>query len=495
MSLRVFEKQSHVMRRLLRCRFAPPRNDMINSMRWAVSDLPENWTSTQLGEVCKVVRGITFPASAKEEKLTPDNVCCLRTTNVQKEVDWDDVYFVSKEYVKRDDQFVKIGDILMSMANSYELVGKVSVVRELPYITSFGAFISAVRPLPVIEAQYLFHLLRTAKVQSELRKGSSQTVNIANISVSRLSEIEIPLPPLPEQKRIADKLDALLARADSCERHLERVPQILKRFRQSVLAAATSGRLTEGWREERGVDVEWENCSLGDVITDIRYGTARKSVYELKNATPVLRIPNIGDGRIDASDLKYSNFDKKEIETLSLKAGDLLLIRSNGSVELVGKVAIVDKEFDGFLYAGYLIRLRFDKTKVNPRYISHYLSSPAIRSHIELTARSTSGVNNINSEEVKAISLELPSLEEQTEIVRRVEKLFAYVERLEARYLSASERVARFTPSLLAKAFRGELVGQDPNDESASALVGRIRETRDAQKAGPSVKSKKSKRS
>lgn len=82
---------------------------------------------------------------------------------------------------------------------------------------------------------------------------------------------------------------------------------------------------------------------------------------------------------------------------------------------------------------------------------------------------------------------DLPSLDEQAEIVRRVEKLFAYAERLEARYLSASERVERFTPSLLAKAFRGELVGQDPNDESASALVGRIRETRDAQKAGPSV--------
>lgn len=81
---------------------------------------------------------------------------------------------------------------------------------------------------------------------------------------------------------------------------------------------------------------------------------------------------------------------------------------------------------------------------------------------------------------------DLPSLDEQAEIVRRVEKLFAYAERLEARYLSASERVERFTPSLLAKAFRGELVGQDPNDESASALVGRIRETRDAQKAGPS---------
>lgn len=115
----------------------------------------------------------------------------------------------------------------------------------------------------------------------------------------------------------------------------------------------------------------------------------------------------------------------------------------------------------------------------------------------KLFVRNVRGVNifHIGKEKLANFEISLPPIEEQAEIVRRVEKLFAYAAKLEARYQSASEQVGRFTPSLLAKAFRGELVGQDPNDEPASALVGRIRETRDAQKADPSVKSKKSKRS
>lgn len=288
----------------------------------------------------------------------------------------------------------------------------------------------------------------------------------------RVANYPVPIAPLPEQKRIADKLDDLLGRVDTCQAHLDRVPEILKRFRQSVLAAATSGRLTQWWD---GHEEEWETDTLGSVITDIRYGTAKKSIYGLENATPVLRIPNIGDGKIDATDLKFAHFEHREVETLSLKTNDLLLIRSNGSVELVGKVAIVDSAFEGYIFAGYLIRLRFDLTKVNPRYIGLYLSSPAIRNHIELNARSTSGVNNINSEEVKAIPLAYPSLEEQHEIVRLVERLFAFADRLEARWREAQGRVGQLTPSLLAKAFRGELVEQREGEESAGRVVERIK--------------------
>lgn len=446
-----------------------------------MSDLPENWTSTQLGEVCKVVRGITFPASAKEEKLTPDNVCCLRTTNVQKEVDWDDVYFVSKEYVKRDDQFVKIGDILMSMANSYELVGKVSVVRELPYITSFGAFISAVRPLPVIEAQYLFHLLRTAKVQSELRKGSSQTVNIANISVSRLSEIEIPLPPLPEQKRIADKLDALLARADSCERHLERVPQILKRFRQSVLAAATSGRLTEGWREEKGIEYNWQKVKFSDVGT-IGRGKSKhrprgdKRLYG--GNYPFIQTGDIAqsNGWITSHSQTYSEFGLKQSKLWGANTVCITIAANIANTAILSYPACFPDSVVGFVA---------DPEKSLPQFVKW--SIDVIKNDLESFAPATAQ-KNINLGILEEVQFDCPSLEEQTEIVRCVEKLLAYAEHLEARYLSASERVGRLTPSLLAKAFRGELVGQDPNDESASILLERIREAREAGKTNATGK-------
>jgi len=437
-----------------------------------MSDLPENWVSAQLGEVCKVVRGITFPASARQEKSTPKNVCCLRTTNVQKEVDWDDVYFVSAEYVKRADQFVKIGDILMSMANSYELVGKVSVVRELPYSTSFGAFISAVRPMPDIEAQYLFHVLRTAKVQSELRKGSSQTVNIANISVSRLSEIEIPLAPLNEQKRIAEKLDRVLARVDSCESHLERVPEILKRFRQSVLAAATSGRLTEDWREEKGVNGEWETVQLSQVATS-RLGKMLDVAKNRGELKPYLRNINVRWLAFDLSDIQEFRISDEEAETLGVRKGDVLVCEGGEP----GRCAVWHGEDDIYLFQKALHRVRVSE-KLLPEWLCYSLKSSADSGQLADYFTGTT-IKHFTGVALSRFEFDLPSIEEQAEIVRRVEKLFAYTERLNARYRSADERVERLTPSLLAKAFRGELVEQDPNDEPASILQERIRKARE----------------
>jgi type I restriction enzyme S subunit len=331
--------------------------------------------------------------------------------------------------------------------------------------------------------EYVFHYLCSQKdAFIEAGKGGAQP----NISQAIIKEWKIPLAPFNEQKRIADKLDAVLARVDACREHLNRAPAILQRFLQAVLAAATSGRLTEEWREETKSSVEWRHTSVGSILTDIRYGTAKKCLYEPKK-TPVLRIPNILNGRVNHDDMKYAKFEKGEVRKLALAAGDILMIRSNGSLGLVGRTALVTEREEGFLYAGYLIRLRVNQAFARPAYVSIFLTSPGSRSAIESVARSTSGVNNINTEEIKALAISLPGVEEQDEIVRRVEALFAYADRLEARYTATRAQVERLTPALLAKAFRGELVSQDPNDEPASVLLERIRATRTASDgaAGP----------
>jgi type I restriction enzyme S subunit len=445
-----------------------------------MSELPEGWTETKLGDVCKVVRGITFPASAKQDSQTPDNVCCLRTTNVQKEVDWDDIYFVSKDYVKRDDQFIKISDILMSMANSYELVGKVSVVRKLPYLTTFGAFISAIRPFPVIEAQYLFHTLRTAKTQSELREGSSQTVNIANISVSRLSEIEIPLAPLPEQKRIADKIDTLLARVDRCQSHLERVPQILKQFRQSVLAAATSGRLTEDWREAKGRDLSsWNELPAGDLIEKIEAGINVQCDERppLAHERGLVKISAVTWGKYNDDESKTLPVNHQVPEHTRIKAGDFLISRAN-TIELVGACVIVEETNRPVYLSDKVLRLVMkDDIK---RWMLYWLRSNLGRKQIEsLASGNQLSMRNISQANLRIIQVNIPPSDERDEIVRRVERLFAFAARLEARWQFAHGQVASLTPALLAKAFRGELVKQDAEDESAQALLERIRESRE----------------
>jgi type I restriction enzyme S subunit len=232
--------------------------------------------------------------------------------------------------------------------------------------------------------------------------------------------------------------------------------------------------LTEEWREGRKL-VAWGKTTIGNITMDLSYGTSKKCDYSVKNGIPFLRIPNISSGEINLSDLKYACLDKKERNHYTLEKGDLLMIRSNGSVSLLGLSVVVDESVVGYAYAGYLIRLKCIKDIIIPDYLSFVLSSDGLRTQIELPARSTTGVHNINSGEIKVLRIPLPPLQEQKEIVNRIEKLFAFADSLEARYNKTMEQVAKIEQAVLAKAFRGELVEPGPNDESAEGLLKRIR--------------------
>lgn len=330
-----------------------------------------------------------------------------------------------------------------------------------------------------IRSKYLYHYLSTMRWWLE-QEASATTVSIIN--KGKFSKAPIKLPPLAEQQQIVAKLDELLAQVDTLKTRLDTIPKILKRFRQSVLAAAVSGKLTE---DCRGTKPLGSVVTIGEVANDIRYGTSKKCDYETGNI-PVIRIPNIDNGFLNLTDLKFADFDEKELKNLSLVVGDLLLIRSNGSVDLVGKAALITEKDVHCLYAGYLIRIRLNQQMVIPKYLLYCLQSLQIRKVIEIQARSTSGVNNINSKELAALEFLLPHLEEQTEIVRRVEQLFIYADQIEQRVKDAQARVNHLSQAILAKAFRGELTAewrkQNPDlisgKNSAAALLARIKAER-----------------
>jgi len=345
-----------------------------------------------------------------------------------------------------------------------------------------------------VYCKFIFYYLKAFWKTSLEDKQYGSATNY--IRLGNITDFNIPIPPLNEQRRIVEKLEKLLAKVDTCKQRLDKIPNILKRFRQSVLAAACSGRLTADWRENNP-DVEsasellgksvqeilfelpqnWYLVSVADVIKNLKYGTSKKCSYD-SQGIPVLRIPNVSNGTIDHSDLKYAEFSEKEYEELKLIQGDILIIRSNGSVSLVGKSAIIGKAEIDFAYAGYLIRLRPNCQLIDPTYLNMVLSSYEVRLQIEIPARSTSGVNNINSQEVKQLKIPVPPLAEQQEIINRVQTLFKLADQIEQRYQKAKNHIDQLTQSILAKAFRGELVPQDPNDEPASVLLERIRAER-----------------
>jgi type I restriction enzyme S subunit len=286
----------------------------------------------------------------------------------------------------------------------------------------------------------------------------------------RVAKLRVPIAPLAEQKRIADKLEALLGRVEACRARLDRVPDLLKRFRQSVLAAATSGRLTEDWREENASHDDWSEVKLEEVAVDFSYGSSSKSTGV--GAIPVLRMGNIQSGKLVWNDLVYTS-NKDEIVKFHLSAGDVLFNRTN-SPELVGKTAVYKGERSA-IFAGYLIRVRCSR-RLLPDYINYCLNSPAGRDYCWQVKTDGVSQSNINAKKLAAFAFQLPPLPEQAEIVRRVEALFALAGRIEARVEAARAQVDRLTPAILAKAFRGELVPQDPADEPASVLLERLQQ-------------------
>lgn len=324
----------------------------------------------------------------------------------------------------------------------------------------------------IAETKFLAFAVECPQTKARLEEITAGVAQ-QKISLERFRHFPLPLAPLPEQKRIADKLEAVLGRVDACRARLDRVPALLKRFRQSVLAAATSGKLTEDWREENEVSDEWRTAPLGTVVDEIKNGLSPKP-NEQPPGTPILRISSVRTFQVHQSDIRYLS-PNVAVEPYRLKVGDLLFTRYNGSLEFVGVCGLVRIiSVKGLVYPDKLIRVRVNKEKVLPDWIEIAANSPQARDVIENKARTSAGQTGISGKDLKELHVSIPTLPEQAEIVRRVEALFALADRIEARLAAAQATVARLTPATLAKAFRGELVPQAPNDEPAAALLARL---------------------
>lgn len=327
----------------------------------------------------------------------------------------------------------------------------------------------------------------------------------------------LPVPPFAEQQRIADKLDTVLSRVDASRDRLARVASLLKRFRQSVLAAATSGRLTEDWRvtkqptrdraihqldsianerlslmkrakaavdrirtEEFEIPTAWIWTSLDTLAAKIVDGTHHTPTY-VERGVPFVSVKDIRDGLIDFTDTKFISEDEhiELSKRCPIEKGDLLITKSG----TIGRTAIVETDMAFSLFVSVAL-IKPASHDVNMRFINIVLQNWA--ASIDVATRIVgSTIKNLHLVDMKVLGVPFPSLEEQSEIISRVETLFAFADRLEDRLAHAQTAVGRMTPALLAKAFRGELVPQDPADEPAAVLLKRMAAQREAAPARP----------
>lgn len=264
---------------------------------------------------------------------------------------------------------------------------------------------------------------------------------------------ELNIPDIEEQKLIVVKIEELFSQLDSAVETLKKTKQQLAVYRQAVLKEAFEGTLTNCKRKAL--------TPIGMYIDKPRYGTSKKCVYNVAvNSTPVYRIPNINhaEGRICHKDIKYATFNDSELVDLKLEIDDILIIRSNGSVSLVGKAAIIKDVDIGGTFAGYLMRLRINKkSMLLPAYLLHYLQSYNARTYIENVAKSTSGVHNVNSTEISALKIPIFDLIEQQHIVLAIENRISVCDSIEKTVDTALQQAEAMRQSILKKAFEGKL--------------------------------------
>ena len=202
-----------------------PAADMllrVNPKARIITDNPHypKWLCSYMGDVCEFERGITFPSNTKRFDKVPGYIACLRTANVHDEVDLSSLWYISEEYLKGTDaKKVKVGDVLMSTANSKELVGRSVLIRDLSEHTTFGGFVTVLRT-QILLPEFFTLFLKYKTLKGDFSKIATQTTNIANLNTRILSTVIIPVPPTEEQSRIIQRVNRLFSVLDEIEASL-----------------------------------------------------------------------------------------------------------------------------------------------------------------------------------------------------------------------------------------------------------------------------------
>lgn len=449
------------------------------------------WSEASLSNIVQIIRGVTYKGSDALNHPKDGFIGVLRATNIQSgKLILDDLVYVPIKEVS-DAQLIKRGDIVVAMSSgSKTIVGKAAIAIE-DINAGFGAFCGVLRPSRLINYHYVGFFTESLDYRNKVSELSAGA-NINNLKPAHFSVIKLPIPPLPEQKVIVETLDSLLAQVESTKARLESIPGILKQFRQSVLAAAVSGELTEDWREEHFFSKnDWKVSIFSTIIDKIRSGSGDKP-SDGKDGVRVLRSSAVRDRNIDYSDSRYFDASSDIKIENTLEDGDLLFTRLSGSPEYVGNCALVHDLQDEIIQ--YPDRI-FCAKVINRNYLPYleiFFSSQVFKRHISLHIKSSAGHQRITLEAIKKARVDLPPEKEQEEIVRRVEELFGFADKVAAQVKTAMESVNHLTQSILAQAFSGELTKdwreQNPDlisgENSAAALLERIKAEREKLKAG-----------
>jgi type I restriction enzyme S subunit len=282
-----------------------------------------------------------------------------------------------------------------------------------------------------------------------------------------LKAYEIPLPPLAEQRRIVARIEALFARTRRARTDLLRIAPLASRYRKRIVDAVL----------EAGQDAHWPFRTLQDLALDTRNGISAKPA-DAPPGIPILRISAVRPGRVVLTDTRYhQSSNHKDDATYRLRDRDLLFVRFNGNPELVASCGMVRSLQGECVYPDKLIRMRLNERLALPEYVEMAAGSSMARKHLKTHIKTAAGQHGISGADLKSLPLPVPDVETQREAAATNAIQRATADAVEREATRALALLDHLEQSILARAFRGDLVPQDPTDEPAAATLSRLAET------------------
>jgi type I restriction enzyme S subunit len=462
--------------------------------------LPQGWIKTTIADISVYIQRGKSPKYIDYSSLPVIN---------QKAIRWNGLIEGCLKYIHPNqinewspERYIQPGDILWNSTGTGTIGRACYLTAEMAEVPKVvDSHVTIVRISPYVASIFCFRYIQSHHIQNIVESLYTGSTNQVELSKEKINAIKIPLPPLNEQKRIVAKLDATIPRIDSVKARLEKIPVIIKRFRQSVLTAAVTGKLTEKWREEHPEVESWGDSlsilpnKLNDSYLNIFEETQHSDLPTTWIYAPLTNLGRIqGGGTPSKSNL---NFWKGNIPWISPK--DMKIDRISTGRDFISKsalnsssVKLLPEKSILFVVRGMILAHTFPvaltqnevtinqdmkgitpSQAINTEYL--FLVFKSIQGDVlSYVKEATHGTLRLEMPIIQTYAIPLPPFSEQKEIVRQVDRLFALADKLEAHYNKAKARVDKLSQSVLAKAFRGELVPQDPNDEPAEKLLERI---------------------
>lgn len=442
--------------------------------------LPEGWAETTLGEICwRVVDGSHNPPPEASDGLP-----MLSARNIMYgKINFDAYRRIAPVDFADEDQRTQIvaGSVLVTIVGA---LGRSAVVG-----TEHGKFtlqrsVAVLHPEAEVEPSFLAQRFDAPDSVAWFQKNARGTAQ-KGVYLKTLSAFCLPLPPAAEQRRIVAKLDALTARIARARTELDRVAALAVTVREKTVRKAFRGELTHPRHSQREngsatLPDGWNWQTLGDIAeiqTGLALGKKRTSNVGLVDA-PYLRVANVQRGSLNLSVIKTVPASVAEIKKLTLKSGDILL-NEGGDRDKLGRGWIWEGQVPNCIHQNHVFRARLRNQQNSPFYVSLYANEFGQDFFFEHGTQTTN-LASISKAKISSLPVPMAPPDEQLEIVRLIQSAFARADRLEAEVARARALLDRLESAILAKAFRGELVPQDPNDEPASVLLERIRAARAA---------------